>query len=128
MTVRTIDIEDAVASALLAAGFDAGAPPVPKDLSAGRVQVTRTGGERHAMVIDDHRVDLDCWAESDAAAMELADLLTDAVYALEGTDLLGVPCYSSAVTTLPYGNPDPRHPTLCRATLKARVTTRVSHT
>lgn len=124
---KTIDIEGALASMLAADGYDAGAPPVPADLSAGRVQVTRTGGTRSDFVIDEHSIDFDCYGSTDAAAMGLADALTAWACELPGRDV-GVPCYQADIVTLPYSNPDPRHPTLARATLKARILTRVSHT
>ena len=34
-------------------------------------------------------------------------------------------CYSSEVTTLPYNNPDPRHPNISRATFKAQILVRM---
>ena len=123
---RTIDIEDALQALLNAGGIRAFAPPVPHDLEGG-ILVTRTGGQEQSYVQDVHAVSLDCYAATDAEAVELAGRATRWLRALPGESVGGVPCYAAEVTALPYLNTDPDHPTLPRCTLNAYVTTRVAH-
>lgn len=123
---HTIDIEDAVRSAIASPSLGASAPPVPPDLGEVLpwVHVTRTGGSEAGPVLDAHLLDLDVYHAAEASAMETAGALCGAVRDLAGRELGGVPCYRASVTTLPYNNPDPRHPTLARCTLKIQVLTR----
>ncbi|MBR2838985.1 MAG: hypothetical protein IKE55_09395 [Kiritimatiellae bacterium] len=124
----TIDIEAALVEALGAAGVGASAPPVPATLGAALpwAHVTRTGGSEAAYVQDVHRVDIDVYGSTEAAAAQAAGRLCGLVRSLAGSALGGVPCYSASIETLPYSNPDPRHPTLPRVTLKAQITTRTA--
>ena len=122
---KTIDIEDAIQAALNAEGIKAAAPPVPANLSPC-VYVYRTGGNSQNYVQDTHLVSFDCYAHTEAEAMEQADELTKWVRYIVGRDLL-TPVYASELVTLPYNNPDPSHPTLPRATFLAQITTRVAH-
>ena len=123
---RTIDIEDAIQAEMNADGIRAFAPPVPHDLEGG-ILVTRTGGQEQSYVQDVHAVSLDCYAATDAEAVELAGTATRWLRALPGKTIGGVPCYAAEVTALPYMNTDPDHPTISRCTLNAYVTTRVAH-
>lgn len=121
----TLDIETALYNVLIEGGHSASAHMVPKDLGTAlpHVHVVRTGGNNNDMVIDLHYVDFDVYASDMADAMTTASNLCAWVRSLAG-NISGVPCYSSEVTTLPYNNPDPLHPTTARATLKAQITTR----
>lgn len=127
MTGRTtVDIEAALQGALSEEGLSASAPPVPASLGLAlpHVHVTRTGGYESSFVQDMHLVDFDVYAADEQAAMAAANALTAWVRGLAGKDLGGVPVYTAAIATLPYGNADPDHQTLCRATFKAQILTR----
>lgn len=124
---ETIDIEDAIQQALNADGIRACAPPVPADLSAPMAIVWRIGGSERAYVQDVHSVSIDCYAATDAEAAAMANRMTAWVRALPGQELGGVPVYTASVSTLPYLNTDPGHPTLARCTLACEVATRVRH-
>lgn len=92
------------------------------------IHVVRTGGYTTDMVIETHNLDFDVYAEDAADAMqEAADLC--GYIRIEGsfvTERNGVKLtvYEAEITTLPYSNPDPRHPNLARATFKAQILTR----
>ena len=75
-------------------------------------------------VIETNNVDFDVYAEDNASAMTEASNLCGWVLNLEGSTV-GTYCYTSDVTTLPYNNPDPRHPNLARATFKAQILVRM---
>ena len=72
------------------------------------------------MVIEINRVDFDVYAADPADAMTIASQLCGWT-----RELAGDFCYASEITTLPYGNPDPRHPNIARATFKAQILTRI---
>lgn len=116
----TKDIETALYEALSDNGYSASAHAVPSTLgrSLPHVHVVRTGGYTYDLVIESHNVDFDVYAADEAEAMEIACDLCGWVRELED-------CYRAEITTLPYGNPDPRHPTIARATFKAQIITRV---
>lgn len=115
------DIETALYMRLTASGYSASAHAIPPDLgdTLPHVHVVRTGGYEKDMVIEINRVDFDIYAEDAADAMEEACELCGWI-----RDLAGDFCYTSEITTLPYGNPDPRHPNIARATVKAQILTR----
>ena len=123
--IRTIDIEDALQNALNNAGITASAPPVPANLEPC-VYVHRTGGYGLNYVQDLHTIDFDTYETTEAASMQTACELTEWVRALAGKSL-GVPVYIAEITTLPYYNPDPNHPSLKRTTFSAQIPTRVEH-
>ena len=87
------------------------------------VHVVRTGGFTDDSVIEVNNIDFDVYAADDADAMTAAAELCGFVRELCGCTL-GSPCYTAEISTLPYNNPDPRHPTLGRATFKALIRTR----
>lgn len=122
----SIDIETALYDLLTAAGYDASAHAIPATLGQAfpHVHVVRTGGYTADRVMDFNSVDFDVYAETQVDAMETAAVLTGWVRDLEGGRIDDSPCYISEVTTLPYHNPDPRHPNIGRATLKAQITIR----
>lgn len=121
----SVDIETALYNALTTEKYSASAHKVPATLGSSlpHIHVVRTGGYTSDRVIEINNVDFDAYAANDAEAMEAACALCGFVRDLEGTTL-DTPCYKSEVITLPYPNPDPRHPSLGRATLKAQISTR----
>ena len=122
----SIDIETALYELLTADGYSASAHAIPATLgqTLPHVHVVRTGGFTSDMVMDFNSVDIDVYAATQVDAMEEAAVLTGWVRALEGASVGGSPCYGAEVTTLPYHNPDPRHPNIGRATFKAQITIR----
>lgn len=122
---ESVDIETALYNALTTEKYSASAHTVPETLGSSlpHIHVVRTGGYTSDRVIEINNVDFDVYAANDAEAMEAACALCGFVRDLEGTTL-DTPCYKSEVITLPYPNPDPRHPSLGRATLKAQISTR----
>lgn len=125
MTYST-DIETALYNLLDESEISASAHALPADLGATlpHVHVVRTGGSVTDRVIETNNVDFDVYAEDDASAMTAASNLCGWVLNLEGS-MVGTYCYSSVVTTLPYKNPDPRHPNISRATFKAQILVRM---
>ena len=119
------DIETALHGLLTADRYSASAHAVPASLSKTlpHIHVVATGGYTDDMVLESHNVDFDVYAATAADAMETASALCDGIRSLTGSEV-GTPCYSSEINTLPYNNPDPRHPTLGRATIKALIVTR----
>ena len=116
------DIETALYERLITSGYSsASAHAIPPDLGEAlpHVHVVRTGGYEKDLVIEINRVDFDIYAEDAADAMETACALCGWI-----RDLAGDFCYASEINTLPYGNPDPRHPNIARATVKAQILTR----
>ena len=122
----SIDIETALYDLLTAAGYSAAAHMIPAALgqTLPHVHVVRTGGFTNDRVMDFNSADFDVYAATQADAMETAAALTGWVRDLEGGSVGGSPCYGAEVTTLPYHNPDPRHPNIGRATFKAQITIR----
>lgn len=121
------DIETALYELLISKSMSASAHALPTSLgdTLPHVHVVRTGGYTSDLVVETNSVDFDVYALDQADAMTAASNLCALARSLAGTDLGGVPCYSSEVVTLPYNNPDPRHPTIGRATFKAQIVTRV---
>lgn len=120
---KSKDIETALYNELTAAGYSASAHMLPENLGANlpHIHVVRTGGYEYDFVLEANRVDFDVYAEDAADAMETACDLCGWVRGLAGD--FG---YTSEINTLPYGNPDPRHPTIARATFKAQILTRTT--
>lgn len=118
----SVDIETALYNALSAAGYSASAHMIPATLGTvfPHIHVTRTGGHTEDRVLDVNSIDFDVYEETQMDAMSEASKLCGWVRALEGEDL-DTPCYGAEITTLPYRNPDPRHPTIGRATFKALI-------
>lgn len=80
---------------------------VPDPRPAELVQVRRVGGPAEVPVRDAARVDVWCWAPTDATCMGLALEVREAVWALAGTTLLGVPCYRVSEFLGPRLDDDP---------------------
>lgn len=121
----TIDIEDALQARLNADGIKACAPPVPADLAAPMVVCYRVGGRERAFIQDIHNMSLDVYASTEGEAMVAANRLAGYLRDLPGTKV-GTTCYTVDITTLPYLNPDPSHPTLPRCTIAADIATRMA--
>lgn len=119
----SVDIETALYDLLTTDGYSASAHRLPSTLgeTLPHIHVVRTGGTTSDMVIETNQVDFDVYAEDEADAMTAATNLCD--WARDLTEI-DTPCYSAEVTTLPYNNPDPRHPTIARVTFKAQFLTR----
>lgn len=120
-----VDIETALYTALDNDGYSASAHALPASLGSvmPHIHVVRTGGFSSDFVLENHAVDFDVYAETAADAMEAASDLCGWVRELEGETLV-THCYKTDITTLPYDNPDPRHPNIGRATFKAQIITR----
>ena len=122
---QSVDIETALYNLLTADKYSASAHVIPATLgnTLPHVHVTRTGGFTTDRVLDLNNVDFDVYAATQADAMESATALSGWVRDLEGKTV-ETPCYAAEIITLPYPNPDPRHPNIGRATLKAQITIR----
>lgn len=123
----SLDIETGLYGVLENNGYSASAHSIPASLgeTLPHVHVTRTGGYTTDIVIENNNIDFDVYAEDEAAAMTAASNLCGFVRDLVGTSIGDSPCYSVDVITLPYSNPDPRHPSISRATFKTQILTRV---
>lgn len=123
----SLDIETGLYGVLENNGYSASAHSIPDSLgeTLPHVHVTRTGGYTTDIVIENNSIDFDVYAEDEAAAMTAASNLCGFVRDLVGTSIGDSPCYSVDVITLPYNNPDPRHPNISRATFKTQILTRV---
>lgn len=115
------DIETSLYKLLTEWGYSVSAHAIPESLGKAlpHVHVVRTGGYETDMVIESNQVDFDVYASDQAEAMEEASALCGWIRSLAGSEF-----YVSKITTLPYTNPDPRHPTLARVTIKAQILTR----
>lgn len=120
------DIETALYELLISEGISASAHALPSSLgdTFPHVHVVRTGGYTNGLVVEVNSVDFDVYAADQADAMTAASNLCALVRSIPGANI-GTVCYESEVDTLPYNNPDPRHPTIGRVTFKARISTRV---
>ena len=124
MTV-SVDIETALYELLGKKGYSASAHAIPASLGEDlpHIHVTRTGGFTTDRVLENNSVDFDVYALTEADAMETASELCGWIRDLEG-ETVETTCYASEVTSLPYHNPDPRHPNLPRTTIKAQILVR----
>ena len=117
----TRDIETALYDLLTQGGYSASTHAIPSTLGASlpHIHVVRTGGFESDMVIETNNVDFDVYAADAADAMTSACTLCGFVRGLAGGEF-----YVCEITTLPYNNPDPRHPKIARATFKAKILSR----
>lgn len=125
MTISN-DIATALYERLTADGYSASAHVIPAALEAMLPHVhieVVSGGPTSDRVIEDKIVDFDVYADTIPDAEEEVSYLCGWVRALEGTTV-GTPCYTAEVINR-YKNPDPRHPNIGRATLRAQITVRV---
>lgn len=99
------------------AGIAAAPLPVPEDLGADLpiAIVEPLGGRRSSVVIDRVPMSIEVYASTDAAAQTACARVCGAVASLgDGTAENASHWLSVDVSTLPYNDPDPRHPTLAR--------------
>lgn len=128
----SVDIETAIYNLLSAvtdtneqAVYSVSAHALPATLGDKfpHVHIERTGGSTDDFVIETNQIDFDVYAADQADAMEEAGDLCAWVRNLSG-EIVGTQCYAAEISTLPYNNPDPRHPNIARVTFKARILTR----
>lgn len=126
--LETLDIEGAIQAALAVQGASASAPPVPATLGKNlpHFHAVRVGGWQENTVQDMHEVEIHAYAADEADAMAAANKLAGWVRSLPGDDLDGHQVYTANVSTLPYGNPDPLHQSLARATMRVQILTRTA--
>lgn len=79
---------------------------VPSPRPARFVRVERVGGMRQTVVSDRPRLDIHAWAETEAAAADLAELVRALVHAIPGVRG-GVPVYTVREVGGPQWLPDP---------------------
>ena len=120
--VYPIDIEDKLRIDLAAieSGFRFLCPPIPPDLKAGDVLITRVGGSDVSGASHDHDVSIDCYAADDASAVAMANEVHGLVVSLPLRNTSTQ--FSAASANLPYQNFDPRAPQLARQTFRATLT------
>ena len=119
--VSPIDIEYALYIDLtqLMDGVRFFAPPVPPDLAANDVLIERVGGARVSGASHEYDVSIDCYADTDEDAVELANAIHGLIVSLPLRETSTQ--YSDASANLPYANFDPRAPQLARQTFRATV-------
>jgi|GEM_PF-2518474 len=105
------------------------APPVPETLgdTLPMVMFSRVGGFRTSVVVDRHDMSIDVWAGSGddyATAMAAANQACALCAGLPEASGLAHPWHRVSIMTLPYANPDDRHPTIPRVTFMAHFITR----
>lgn len=127
----TVDVEDTLRQDIpeaLEGAFSifGAAPPVPESLGSNLPLVIpeRIGGSRYSLVLDAHSVAFDVYAATWGEAQEAAGQVVAAISELPYRSGLAGAYYSSEITTLPYNNPDPRHPDIPRVSVNAQVITR----
>lgn len=119
--VSPIDIEYALYSDLsqLMGGVRFFAPPIPPDLGANDVLIESVGGARVSGASHEYDVSVDCYAENDADAVELANAVHGLMVSLPFQETQTQ--YSNVNAILPYANPDIRAQQLARQTFRATV-------
>jgi len=71
------------------------------------VRVLRTGGTSRAVVVDQAQLTVECWADHDADAADLASTVRALVSSMAGRVVDGVQCYRVAELSGPADLPDP---------------------
>lgn len=80
---------------------------VPQSRPAKFVQVFRTGGPRHNLVVDGAQLTISCWADTDAEAADLASLVRAALLAIRSEVVGTVTFYKVDELAGPADLPDP---------------------
>lgn len=119
--VAPIDIEDALRIDLssLIDGVRFFAPPLPPDLKSYDVVIERVGGSRVSGSSHEYDVTVGCYADNDAEAVALANLVQGYIVSLPFRDTSTQ--YGNANANLPYSDFDPRAQNLRRQSFRATV-------
>ena len=122
--LAAVDIEYELEKRLNADGYNASATPLPRDYGDRLpfVLVSRTGGDRHSLVVDRHRVSVDVYGKRWASATATANELAGHIASMAGTYVGDAWCCKSEVATLPYNNPDPSNQEHPRVTFLVELT------
>lgn len=85
---------------------------VPNPRPATFVTVERTGGPRRDVVTDEPQLTVDCWAPTEKAAHDLAQLCRGLTHSMRGRSVAGVAVYRVTEFAGPQLLPDPdsEHP------------------
>lgn len=127
-----VDIETLMAKIIkedLKVSTSAHALPASLGEKLPHIHIVRTGGYTTDLVIETHNLDFDVYADDAADAMTAAAdfcgyIRIEGPKIAEASSGEKMTVYSSEVMTLPYDNPDPRHPNIARATIKAQIKAR----
>ena len=116
---KTKDIETALYEQFTDDGYSASCHAIPSTLGQNmpHIHIVRTGGYEADLVVETNYIDFDVYADNDADCMAIASHLCGYVRDIPWA-------YMSEISTLPYHNPDPRHPSVARVTFKAQIVTR----
>ena len=113
---KVVDIEEFLRVTLAGFGYSASIPPHHLEYSdVPAVLITRVGGQEKTEVSTIHSASIDCYAQTDAQALELANMITAIIRALPYADT-STQVYEAGFSAPPYLNPDPNHPNIPRAT------------
>lgn len=106
-------------------GFQCFGPPVPQDLGEALpcLCVSRIGGYERDIVVHDHYLSIDVWADTWPDAMDAACAAAGELRAMPFRETPHQ-YLSVQITTMPYDNTDPRHLDIPRCTFAATVTMR----
>lgn len=121
------DVGALVVAALEASGLDASTSDLPRSFADAlpHVHAVTTGGAPASFVQEWRHLDLDVYAADYAASNEAAGRVAGVIRELGGSVASGTAVYRAVVAVPPYDNPDPRHPTVARTTVKAQLLLRV---
>lgn len=102
--------------------------PIPQDLgkTLPYAVIYNVGGLRTSKVVDTHAVSIDVYAKRWDLAMAAANKIAGIVEELENVDGLSQDYLRTAVTALPYNNPDPDHADIPRVSFTADVVLRAA--
>ena len=124
-----IDAEAALASDLATiTGIECAPVPIPEDLGEASMpfaSVEQVGGRRTSLVVDSFTFSVGCYGLTPGAAVDAARRIAAAVEFLDSGLFTGSAQWlRTAVATEPYADPDPRHPTLARRSLRVEADAR----
>ena len=130
--IEPIDVEDMLRREIMrmVPAVSVSAPPLAQTFQnhLPHVLVTRTGGSRLNMVIDQHAVSVDVRASSWSSAVTAANRIAGMVVSLPDDTEHLTQWRTVQITALPYSNPDPQHPTVPRVSFTALLTCRATLT
>lgn len=105
MTAYFGDVTAGVITALRSLGVPVSSK-VPMTRPTRFITVVRTGGPRRNQVTDEAQITVDSWAETSAAAVELAEQARYTLHQASGTTVAGVQIYTVAELSGPAAMPD----------------------